>query len=109
MKKEAADSHEKEPAALIIGYRDASDACCCNPLVDAGDNAEESHTGCADGKGYLGVDIALEPDSHFQQRPDSLRLPWKRRTAVSYSFSTWLCLPLRKQKYTGDLLWHDYA
>ena len=29
-----------------------------------------------------------EPDCHIQQRPDSLRLPWERRTAVSYSFAT---------------------
>ena len=31
---------------------------------------------------------AQEPDCHIQQRPDSLRLPWERRTAVSYSFAT---------------------
>ena len=55
---------------------------------------------------YNGIKYSI---CHIQQRPDSLRLPWERWTAVSYSFTARLCLPIRKQKYTGDLLWHDYA
>jgi len=57
----------------------------------------------------FGVWHTQELDSYIQRRLDSLRLPRERWTAVSYSFTTRLCLPLRKQKYTGDLLWHDYA